>query len=232
MLCQPWADDLEGCNPPEADAAVIEDALAVASEILYTLSGKQFPGLCETEFRPCGSHCNCEYDVCGCNRLPRVFLDYHTQSVSAVAIDDDGPLDPAAYRLEKGWLVRLDGGTWPCCQDMAASAGEEGAFVVTGLVGQEPTAAAVKAAKELATELVKACTNTTGCALPARVTSIVKQGTSFTLLDPMDFLENGRTGIYFVDLFLAAANPNGLQRPSTVWSPDLPVTLKYPVASS
>jgi hypothetical protein len=233
--CAPWIEPNElgdcGCVAPPSPEVVAE-AVEAASEILYTLSGRQYPGLCEAIFRPCGSHCNCEYDVCGCNRLPRVFLAWDMVTVSTVAIDDVPPLDPSAYRLENGWLVRLDGGTWPCCQNMAAELGEEGAFAVIGTRGALPTPLAIRAVKALATELVKACTPNESCALPDRVINIVRQGVQFTLLDPMEFLSSGRTGLYVVDLFLAAANPNGLQRPSRAWSPDLPVTAQYPVASS
>lgn len=234
MLCNPWAEDLEGCGtPPEAEAEVIEEALAVASEILYALSGRQFPGLCDVIFRPCGDFCRCEYDACGCNRLPRVWLGHDVVSVGSVDIDGT-ILDPSAYRLSEGWLLRLDGGSWPCCQDMAADPGAEDTFSITGLAGVAPSATAVRAAKALAVELVRACTpgEEEACALPERVTNIVRQGASMTILDPFDFLTDGRSGIYIVDLFISSSNPNGLSRPSRAWSPDLPVTLREIVPSS
>jgi hypothetical protein len=39
----------------------------------------------------------------------------------------------------------------------------------------------------------------------------------------MEFLSEGRTGLYFSDLFLNAANPNRLTSRPTVWSPDRPI---------
>lgn len=227
MLCSPWAEDLEGCNPPEAEEALIEESIAVASEVLYILSGRIYPGLCEVLFRPCGTFCHCDYDACGCNRLPRVFLGYDVVSVASVDISGD-LLDPSAYRLSEGWLLRLDGGIWPCCQDLANDPGGEDTFTVTGLAGVEPTELGIRAVKALATELAKACIpeEADSCALPERVTNIVRQGVSMTLLDPFDFFSEGRTGIYIVDLFLSAVNPAGLRRPSKAWSPDLPVTLR------
>lgn len=60
------------------------------------------------------------------------------------------------------------------------------------------------------------------CELPARVTAVTRQGISWTLLDPQDFLKDGRTGIYTIDLFLRAANPAGALAPAKVFSPDFP----------
>jgi hypothetical protein len=223
MLCSPWAEDLEGCNPPEADPEIEEEALAAASEILYYLSGRIYPGLCEAVFRPCGSYCQCDYDLCGCNRLPRVFLGYDVVSVATVDIAGE-ILDPSAYLLEDGFLLRTDGSYWPCCQNFGAPPGDPDTFTVTGMIGTEPSALGIRAVKALATELVKACTEGEECALPARVTSIVRQGVSMAILDPMEFLDKGKTGIYIVDLFLGTVNPAGLTRRSSAWSPDLPVT--------
>ena len=59
------------------------------------------------------------------------------------------------------------------------------------------------------------------CVLPQRVTPISRQGVSWTLLDPQDFLDNGRTGIYHVDLFLRTVNPDRARLRSRVFSPDL-----------
>ena len=59
------------------------------------------------------------------------------------------------------------------------------------------------------------------CELPARVTSVTRQGMSFTLLDPQDFLNKGRTGIYEIDLMLSALNPAGALKRARVFSPDI-----------
>ena len=57
--------------------------------------------------------------------------------------------------------------------------------------------------------------------LPKRVTNVTRQGLSMVVLDPMDFLDDGKTGVYEVDLFLKAYNPAKLQRRATVMSPDI-----------
>ena len=56
------------------------------------------------------------------------------------------------------------------------------------------------------------------CQLPERVTNVTREGVSWTLIDPQDFLDNGRTGLYFVDLILKTYT--GAPARSAVWSPE------------
>lgn len=83
--------------------------------------------------------------------------------------------------------------------------------------------AAVTAVLELANEFVKSIECPDECRLPERVTSVSRQGVSFQIFDPQDFLTDGRIGLYSVDVFLKAVNPNRAQLPARVFSPDLPV---------
>jgi hypothetical protein len=63
--------------------------------------------------------------------------------------------------------------------------------------------------------------------LPQRVTSISRQGVSYTLLDSQDFIEELKTGIYAVDLFLKSVNPDKARARSRVFSPDVPRARRY-----
>jgi len=55
------------------------------------------------------------------------------------------------------------------------------------------------------------------CALPERVTNVSRQGVSWTILDPQDFLEKGLTGIASVDHWLSAArHGNPVPRPRVI----------------
>jgi hypothetical protein len=161
----------------------MDASILAASEALYVLSGRQFPGVCEGYLRPCGDACACSYYACGCDRLPAVFLRSDVLSVTEVDISGV-VLDPDAYRLDGAYLLR-----------------------------------------------VRSCTPGETCSLPTRVSNVTRQGVSFTILDPFDFLTNGRTGLYTVDLFLSTYNPNGLRRPSRAWSPDLPMTRTFPISN-
>ncbi len=92
---------------------------------------------------------------------------------------------------------------------------------VTYTFGAPPPAAGARAARYLADQLVKSWSGE-DCDLPDRVTSVSRQGVSYTILDNQDFLQQGRTGIYSVDLFLKAVNPYNAHRPARVFSPDIP----------
>lgn len=61
---------------------------------------------------------------------------------------------------------------------------------------------------KLAKEMRAADDDDASCSLPQRVTNVTRQGVSWTLLDPQDFLEDGRTGVYEVDLAIKTANPS------------------------
>jgi hypothetical protein len=76
------------------------------------------------------------------------------------------------------------------------------------------------AAVKLATEMLEGMRGGP-CKLPERVTSVSRQGLSWTLLDPQDFLDQGRTGIYEVDMLIRALNPARALAPARVFSPDL-----------
>jgi hypothetical protein len=83
------------------------------------------------------------------------------------------------------------------------------------------------AARTLAIEFVKLYSGDDDCALPQRVTSISRQGVSYTLLDSQDFIEEMRTGIYMVDLFLKSANPDKARTKARVFSVDVPRGRRY-----
>lgn len=59
----------------------------------------------------------------------------------------------------------------------------------------------------LTEEIAKAWSGDATCRLPRRTTSVNRQGVSYTLIDPQDFLDAGRTGLIEVDLIIKAYNP-------------------------
>lgn len=233
MICDDWitSSDLVDCNCPDAPESVITDAITMASEVLYALSGRQFPGLCTETVRPCfcGScagdwtpmlsggrwynicgHSSSRY--CGCDgraiRLPRTPIS----SVDQVLIDGAAF---TAFRLdEPGWLVRTDGGSWPSHQDIYQETTEPGTWAVSYTFGQLPPRSGVVAASYLTAEIVKACTGL-ACRLPAHAVAVSRRGVTYDL----EALK-GRTGIPEADLWLATVNPRGAQRRARIVSPD------------
>lgn len=85
--------------------------------------------------------------------------------------------------------------------------------------GSPPSPEIQRAINQLAQQfaLAEACSD--NCQLPERVTSVVREGISWTLIDPQDFLENGRTGLYFVDLVIKAVG--GPKARTRVFSPEM-----------
>ncbi len=224
MICQPWIseNDLVKCNcPADHGPDQVESSILAVSEILFWLSGSRYTGTCSQTVRPC-RQCGCQWHSCGCRPLGEVFLGRSDViAISEVQLGEE-TLDAEAYRqTSDGWLLRTDGGDWPCCQDLNAAIGSPGVFAVTYTFGIDPPQSGKNAAIELTGEWLKACSNQE-CRLPANVTSVVRQGVSFTMADAEILLQQGKTGLYFTDLFLSAANPHRLHTPANVWSPDWP----------
>lgn len=171
--------------------------------------------------------CGCgEPDSCGCGGISQVRLKAPVVEVLEVLVDGD-VLDPSLYRVDDyRWLVRRpdpDGRrrAWPCCQRLELDADQPHTFQVSYVHGRTPPPDGVLAAGVLACELLKSCTPGMGeCRLPKRVQTITRQGVTMAMIDPMDFVREGRTGLIEVDLFLQAARTGG--SPGAVMSPDLP----------
>lgn len=160
---------------------------------------------------------------CSCSGLSEITLGaLPVTGINEIKIDGD-ILAPASYRIDDHrWLVRLDGESWPCCQDMSLDVTEDDTWQVDFDYGLAPPAAGVRAAATLACELYKACDpELVGqCQLPARVQQVARQGITVSMMNSLLF-QQGVIGLWDVDLFLTTYNPAKLQRPSTVLSPDL-----------
>lgn len=165
---------------------------------------------------------------CGCEPLSIVTLaGYPVRTIVAVKIDGE-LVDPSLYRLDdRRDLVRLadpDGTArrWPACQRLDLPAGAPGTFEVTYLYGADPPHAGVKAAEQLACELVRADPAVEGdCTLPAGTTQVTRQGLTIQR-DPLaTYISGGHTGLVFIDAFVSTYNPKSQRRGTAVWSPDL-----------
>lgn len=91
---------------------------------------------------------------------------------------------------------------------------------VTYTYGTPPPTAGKAAARVLAVELVKLYEGDDTCALPQRVTSVTRQGVTYTILDNQSFIDEMKTGIYTIDLFLKTVNPDKAKARARVFSPD------------
>jgi hypothetical protein len=244
-MVAPWLTTDELANPDSFSAA---EAIDAASFVLYHLSGRKYGGVhkireeyCQvgldqiwssTYYGPYGRpmlpgpsgypmmYPELRYGVitnrvggqcgsCGCTHLLRL-RGGPVRNVTSVKVGGK-ELGPSAYDIYDYSFIASPNECWLSCDDVE----------VTYEYGTPPPALGKIAAKALADQYLLAMAGDDECALPQRVTSISRQGMSWTLLDPQEFLDKGRTGIYQVDLFLATVNPDGARMRARVFSPDL-----------
>lgn len=218
--CEPWVtvEDL-CCTVAEGDEARAERVCTAATEVLHALSGRRF-GVCSTvetlnTAEVCGPP-----SAGGDPRFPgyseaaassRSLLALAVTPVQYVtSVVEDGVLltEVDDYRVDDWRVLVREGSPWI------------GEVVVTYGGGPAVPTAGTLAAAELACELLKACTGDATCALPSGVQNIARQGVTYNLFNPLDFLDSGRIGLRLCDLFLSAVNPAGLTSRSRIVNPD------------
>jgi hypothetical protein len=239
-----WPVDSSCCAELDSYSTTVQErAKALAGMTLRSLTAHRVGG-CAVTVRPCRQICegyrdsryfygrgylsplnwngtwfNCHcVSECGCGALSQVDLPAPIGRVDKVQIDGV-TLPSSAYRVDDGvHLVRIDGQTWPDCQDLTAADDEDGAFAVTYLNAIPVDGLGAFAAGILACEYAKACSGGK-CRLPAGVVSITRQGVSMDL--GTGAFPNGRTGIREVDAYIESVNPYGLRTVPRVWTPDM-----------
>lgn len=220
-----------------------DDACQMASNILWAMSGRRYNGITTVteryitsinSFRYQGASAknffphvlggsvfnvptedwnDSGYESDGTSSLSRIRLrGKNVQEVHLVRSMYNGQvINPDSYYVaEHSTLIAYKGTPWP-----------PGNLEVTYTYGAQVPTSGRMAAKLFAIELIKYWSGD-DCALPDRVTSVSRQGVSYTILDNQDFLENMRIGIYAIDLFLKTANPSKALAPSKVFSVDVP----------
>lgn len=224
--------------------SIIDSSILAASQFLWAWTGRQF-GCCQVTLSLCptcpsGSGCcipgfnsepgygfpwypahladgtwinvSCDScNACACDRCI-VPLPYPTCSVDEVFIDGV-ILDPNSYSVynfkELAYSSPVSGVN---CETKCGD-------TVTLTYGRPVPEPVRLAAAAFACQLIRACVGAP-CQLPQRLTSLSRQGVSMSFLDPMDFIDKGKTGIYLVDLAIKTYNPNMLMQRARVYSPD------------
>jgi hypothetical protein len=126
-------------------------------------------------------------------------------------------LDPSSYYLVDHSTIHIKAGTaWTPCN-----------VEITYAYGIPVPTAGKMAARKLAIEFARLWAGDEMCELPQRVTSVSRQGVSYTILDNQEFIDELRTGLYEIDLFLKVVNPDNARRKSKVFSVDAPRARKY-----
>ncbi len=239
--CEAWcsAADVDAAYPGGEPGDYADWAVA-ASQILFELTARQFPGVCTHTVRPCSSVCRCWVDAesppvsspsvgfgrCGCGSVSSVLLPaYPVRSVVEVRIDG-AVLSSAAYEvLDYAYLVRIDGEGWPVGQDLNAAAGSVGTWSVAYTAGVAPPEIGRLASIELAYHLARAGRGET-CGLPQGARKVVRQGVTVdrqaVVFLARELKAGASSGLVAVDTLVATYNPAGVRRAAAVWTPDRP----------
>lgn len=215
------ADTIQPAGP--FTAAAVENA----SYLLYTLSGRKYGGIRSTTesytsnfatslvLRPqviSGNVFNLPVNTPAMRNLYLRETPVH----SIASITQSGvTFDPATYSLRNNrYVVRANGIPW------ALDPINE--LVVQYSYGLNPPESGKRAAIRLANEFILLYSGSPDCSLPERIQSVTRQGISYTLVDPQDFLREGKIGIPEIDLFLASTNPSGAKNKAKIFSVDRP----------
>jgi hypothetical protein len=187
------------CTPAEVDALVKGDPPAEllqeyanhAASALYVMSGRRFAG---------ESTVTAQFQV---NRRGRVVLTSWLPVRSIVDATRDGaPIN----------VVLSPGGTYAQVGLLHVNQIVE----LTLAVGQNPPEMGRRAAAALAAELLRedpryATLGADDVRPTSRLTSISRQGVTYTYADPTQLAQSNMTGISEVDLFVRSVNPSGAQ---------------------
>lgn len=228
-----WISAIDMENPTSEFA---NDAARYASWILYKLSGEKYAGIRSTtewygvRTDSCaictGSSSITSLLGSSHNHVMATGSDLSCFSTRGIAlrgrpvlqieavVTANGQIAPStSYTLvNNAYLVSVDQTIWNL----------QAGITVSYKFGNRPPTAGRIAAIRLANELLKLVEDPEACALPDRVTSVSRQGMSFTILDPQEFIKDGRTGIYEIDLFLQAANPSRARKRPRIFVPGSP----------
>jgi hypothetical protein len=127
--------------------------------------------------------------------------------------------DPLPHTIENAYRIRLTdpvSTAYPGARTLYCSGPRRIAIRYT--YGSPPPAEIQLAINVLTEEFQKVVDgDTSECRLPDRVTSITREGISMALLDPQEFLDQGRTGIEEVDQALSRFNAGHAKRPARVY---------------
>jgi hypothetical protein len=217
-----------------------EEACRVASYLMWAMSGRKFFGTGTTTERYIR---NTIGTLPGLSTKTNIALLYKGEVRNVMLYAQEWTSPEARIRLRARPVteihtIRLDNGTVISPSDYVLVDNSTVQFYnatlwnpynveITYSYGTPPPVAGKMAARTLAREFAKLWAGDEDCALPRRVTSISRQGVSYTLLDSQDFIDDIKTGVYEVDLFLKTANPAKATQRSRVFSVDVPRGRRY-----
>lgn len=223
-VCAAWAQmhelpsDVQQLHTDETWCSI----LALASDILWSASGRRWRNVQASEtvtLDPPDGACATRYGYAyqygywmpvarAASNPARVRLP--RPDVTAITSVEISGAGFSAYRRAGNYAVRTDGGGWPMLNTTRIT------YQFGRLVPHPGKLAAIL----LAGELGKAMAGK-ACGLPARVTSVTRQGLSMEMLESLEVLRDGFTGLYAVDQWILAVNRSRREQVGQVYSPDI-----------
>lgn len=214
LAAPPGREVLSGLTDPTQQFNLI----AQASEILWNLSEHRYPGECTVTRNLSESDgaglVDGHWGLCSCDSRDKIDLGSRWPVASATSVIENGVSLVAGtdYRIDDWqYLVRLPAGTlWPRCNDL----NEADDLRVTWWYGRKPPPGGVRSAALMAAMFaLPYAVVAADCANPEEITQAVREGVTYSFKDPNQMLEEGRTGLFFVDLWLAADKKGRQSRP-------------------
>jgi hypothetical protein len=207
--------------PDSVNETAAQAGIDIASAILYELTGRRWSGIENGVVRPSAQDSSLSFLVPdwvpawgsydslegACVPSNRIDIGYYpVLNVTQVRLN--GVVVAAnTYQLQnRKDLVRVDGGVWPCSQDLFSAPTQPDTFEISFVHGIEPPEAGKLACAVYAVELAKSFCNL-DCALPQRTQYATRQGISTIMLDPLNVIERGMIGLPTVDSWVRAVNP-------------------------
>lgn len=236
MVCD-WTPIFSECGGEDGSCSHLDSMNADLSEVvqevgvtwLWEATMRRF-GNCPVTILPCNQGCSsygssppwvpyrtaagwvnvgcnrCGND-CSCTHVDQIILP--TSGTVTEVVVDGSELSEDAWRVyNRKILARIDGGTWPTCQDLAYATTPE--FSVTYTPGNDVPAMGQLAAGSLICQLARRLCGQS-CDLPANATNVSRQGVSI-VLDP-----GMTTGLWVIDQWIDMMN-KGVAK---VWTPSM-----------
>lgn len=209
-----WCPDCVGDTV--ASLALAQACLDEATEQLYILTARMYPGECERTVYWC-SPGDCGVSCCAsCSNRPGIPLDGPGAEVSEVSYN--GTVIPSTdYAItQDNMLIPTNRTHWPTHTTLDDNAAIEDQFTITYTFGAPPPLAAKRAVKDLACQMIQNVLLMPGCRISTGATTLSALGTSVSI-DPAAILA---AEIGSVRTLMQLVNPLNERVPTTVYSPD------------
>ena len=217
-MVTPWITAAETAFP---ESPYAQTAVEYATFVLYKLTAEKYPGISRTtESYVAESRGSSHADPVSTEALQNIqrigvptSIQYPKRlylrgtPVHEVFSVHYGEtlLDDSEYILfNKRFLKLRNGVIWNYACDQRG-------ITVDYSYGMLPPQAGILAATTLANELLILMgegSDMNQCRIPERVRSVSREGISFDMIDPQEFMDEGKTGIWEIDLFIRTANPS------------------------